>query len=141
MGGIAPNCRIAEERKFSDEFQWDLGAVVSDLIKDGTSCGTLLSYAVNEDDGTIYSEVKESRRKLAFWRRRKLRGEWGAKVRSEVPILSLAGDLISQYEHAYQSDGDTADAQNAAPVPDSPMWSDSDAEDCNASNKKKSSTG
>ena len=140
MGGIVAIRRSASERKFSDEFQGGLRAVVADLIKGETSCGTLLSYAVNEDESTVYREAKDSRWKLPFWRRRKIRGEWRKQVRSEVPILCMAGELISQYEPAYQIEDDTADARNAIPGTGSPLCSDSDPDDCNAPNKK-SSTG
>ena len=137
MGKIAANCRSAEEREFSDEFQGDLRESVSELIKDETSCETLLSYAVNEDETTIYTDVKESGRKLSFRRRRKLRGDWGKEVRSSVPILCQAGNLISQFEPGYQSEDNTADAQNAIPAPGSPVCSDSDDEECKGDKTKR----
>ena len=106
--------------------------------KDETSCETLLPYAVNEDETTIYTDVKESRRKLSFRRRRKLRGDWGKEVRSSVPILCQAGNLISQFEPGYQSEDNTADAQNAIPAPGSPVCSDSDDdEECKGDKTKR----
>ena len=71
MGEIVANCRSAQERKFSDDSQKDLQEAVSNLIKDETSCETLLSYASNEDESAIYGEVKESRRKLSFLAQKK----------------------------------------------------------------------
>ena len=96
----------------------------------------LLSYAVNQEESIVYSESQESMRELSFWRRMGILGEWGWEVRSQVPILCMEGAPISQYGPAYQSGGDTADAQNAIPVPGSPLCSDSDG--CNAPNKKSS---
>ena len=68
--------------------------------------------------------MKEARRKLPFWRRRKLRSDWGKKVRADAPILVMAGELIAMYEPDYASEDDIADAPNAVIAP-----TDSDSED------------
>ena len=134
MARVSVVCRSGVERKSSDTFQNDLDCMLRNLIRDEISCHALLIFAGKGEDEDISTELKEVRRRLSFWCRRKLQSDWGRQVRREIPILQRMDSVVQKFEPDYKSDEDIADAPNVVQVPPSPVESD-DEEEENQKNK------
>ena len=130
---VAIVCRSGEERKCIDTFQKDLDSILRDVLKDEVWCHALLIFAGKAEDDEIFSELKEVRRRLSFWCRRKLQSDWGRQIRAEIPILMKMDSVVQKFEPDYNSDEDIADAPNVVQVPPSPIESD----DENVTNARK----
>ena len=139
---LAIVCRSGSERKCSDTFQKDMGSILRDVIRGEVSRHALLIFAGKADEEDVFSELKEARRRLSFWCRRKLQSERGRQIRVEIPILQKMDSVVQKMEPDYNSEEDIADAPNVVQVPPSPIESeDTDARDPKKTPMKKTTRG